>query len=483
MTEYEKEMMYAYKKAAMDYSSDITALYIELEHIADKYLKSGEISPGHSFPVPLGNRAVLTFSFYEESTRALVFQYEAEKLEVLFREDEFGPAAVEKEHITLDAISRLLKAMGTAIGAPVSKEFVMMLKTIKPGEILSFEEGSAYVCEKNDGLNLALKPVYRGNVSSLNISDFLDMPSVNIDLFDWTSCGRFYTENKKYLTESTELGVTKLSQAVEQVKNIESHMKKGANIVQIGPVKLCADKKLFGKVTWRDGDGKIIPRESVEYLAGYLNSHPKEVKLVRTNEETPSTLLSDEEFLLKIENYSKSGDFDKVCYEITSEVISEKSAVSVEVKGYQKDGEFSYKAKSFQFVEENGACKIFECYHKDNNVGSEIDGQKEVTPAYFASVYKGFYDGQKQIFFAEEFSKIVAEMNKNVRKIDDRAAKNVGEIAKNSADNKMGNEPPLVSRRTIAISDYKNILLGNSKATKNVANLVRRKDENDDLER
>ena len=33
MTNYEKEMMYAYKKAAMGYSSDITALYIELEHI------------------------------------------------------------------------------------------------------------------------------------------------------------------------------------------------------------------------------------------------------------------------------------------------------------------------------------------------------------------------------------------------------------------------------------------------------------------
>ena len=428
--------MYVYKKAAMEYSSDVTALYIKLEHIADKYLKSGEISPGYSFSVPLGNRMIITFSFYEKSTRALVFQHEAEKLEVLFREDEFGPAAVEKEHITLDAISKLLKAMGTAIGAPVSKEFVMMLKTVKPGEILSFEEGSAYVCEKNDGLNLALKPVYRGNVSSLNISDFSDMPSVNIDLFDWTSCGRFYTENKKYLTESTELGETKLSQAIEQVKNIESHMKKGANIIQIGPINLCAEKKLFGKVTWRDGDGKIIPRESVEYLTGYLNSQPKEIKLIRKDCETSNTLLSDENFLLKIEHYSKDGNFEKVCHEIVNKVISEKNAVSVEVKGYQKDGEFSYKAKSFQFVEGNGVCKIFECYHKDNNICAEIDGQKEVTSEYFVSIYRQFYDDQRQIFFAEEFSKIMDEMNKNVKKIDDRVAENVGRIAEKQAENK-----------------------------------------------
>ena len=96
----------------MEYSSDVTALYIKLEHIADKYLKSGEISPGYSFPIPLGNRMIITFSFNEKSTRALVFQHETEKLEVLIRKDEFGPVAIEKEHTTLDAVSRLLKTMG-----------------------------------------------------------------------------------------------------------------------------------------------------------------------------------------------------------------------------------------------------------------------------------------------------------------------------------------------------------------------------------
>lgn len=419
---WKKEMYAAYCNVEKSTSTDVLGLYIKLEKIFQKHFSAGNVEEGQDFLIEMGGLSPYKLRFYEKATEIYNFDEKDNSEHLLLSlEDSY-----RKEYGKLLAQEQLLKVNRFAIGRRYPDSLKEYLTTIKPGQVIAFEEGKSYVCRRNTTNTVYLQEVFSGNIKNLTLDNFRKnlKNQVVVDLSDKNSIQAFYRENKKHLTHSIEgkfLDIHKAQSTMNEIYGSLPIFK--TKKVTFGPIELRVRRSVTKKNTalWYDEKGKPLSEDTVRYLIGFLNSTPSQTTYNRKN-PTALKSIEDEAFAQDIEVIMQSHDFDKATNLMMKYVVDNKNDLTINTIAYECDNNNQISAVSYTFKEVAGQCKIFKAVYTDADFQSDIKEIKEVSAEEFYNFCKKKYTDEHNILVSQALSEIDEKYGKakNNQTIDNR---------------------------------------------------------------
>ena len=411
----------AYLQACGRKSSDIVGLIKTMEELFLGHLCLGEAKEGDSFSFELGTGFTLRVEFYKGNCAVYASYYFSENTrERLILSREMSAA---KNYDALIGFQKNLEIPNLAIGKYPKKEFVNLLLSLKPGQIISFEEGKSYVCKKIDKGIPVLAKVFDGDIKNINIKKFMEGNEFRLEVGDPLFIQKFYHDNCKVLTQNAEADISLIDDALLFVKRIEGevHTFKSKQ-VKIGPVSLIA-KKQHGEVQWFDNKGSSVTRDQVAYLVGVLNTNPSVTAFDRKVPNYQKTA-EDEEFCAKIEGLLDSTDYKAAFQEMLRYSNENKEDLSIQTDSFLRDDSGNYVCGTVLF--QNGT--VNQVIYKDNNF-EEVNKILPLSEADFVALCQYKYTELHTFIFAytmqeieEMYAKREAVFLQNQRNIAHRLA-------------------------------------------------------------
>ena len=139
--EYRDALMAVCRRCLNEDKYDFVNLYIQLHDEANKLIESGVMKPRSTFDVPIENGSYLIFKFLKNRTNVYVHTNQGEM---------FIDGARKK--LAKDMIAAYqcgVRTSGYGIGTGFPQLFKDTLYSLKAGEMIEFNNGTAYVCVGN----------------------------------------------------------------------------------------------------------------------------------------------------------------------------------------------------------------------------------------------------------------------------------------------------------------------------------------------
>lgn len=404
MKKWEVEMWGVYRDFCKHHPYGLEELYVSLEKIAKQNLLNNTMNYGDSFTVYLGNGVALRFQ-YDKNTSIYAFNYKDKKK----TEEELVLKATDnrqEERKQLSFYGDMLRQQQVGLGIHYPKEFQELLFELTPGQLVSFENGAAYVCMKNNKHELTLKEVFYGEINELNIESFMSSQTIKLNYLDETKVQNFYQKNQKMRTGNISGDYTFIKKIDNDLKFIYKNLQNNTTKqFQFGPIFLNVRKNILGFPTWYDNQGKKISEETVRYLFGFLNTKPVVTDFIR-NEETEEKKGLDALFKFRMEKLSKNKDFEQMLNIIKLYVIKNKSDLKIDVKTFEKDEKGNFNSISYIFKEFEGRCDLLKVYYEDNDFNGDIKSVKKITEQEFLSFCEEKYNAEHFSILTKSFQKL-----------------------------------------------------------------------------
>lgn len=372
MQTWEYSMTSAMRVAMKQNKFNILNLYIKLEKASKKYLESGEMKNGDVFFIPLEDGAFLEQKFYDKYSTLSLINPDKTAIMVISEQD-----SITQEYRYLLGYSQALKNSGLGIGARYPEKLPQILKEIKIGQVLVFDNGRSFVCEKNE--NGFLQLVRTSDTTNIpHISAFKDSERISVLLYDNISLQHFYAQVRDDYNDDVRFRITTTYKAQEILNQCLAGLDKNTKLLKIGPNEIRVKRNFLSKeLSFYNKNGTKVPEESIKLMLGWLDAAPVITEFKRKNhtaetEFNDNMIRSDFDTLFSLEGYEEAYTL------IAGYCKQNEKDLSINFNSYI-DGE----AVSFIFKYENDVCHIYKANFANNNYNSEPTSIKEVSDKEF----------------------------------------------------------------------------------------------------
>ena len=428
------EMKGTYIQAVNAYSHDITGLYLKLEKIFERYFKQGQAQIGDEFSFEIGLGATIHLKFYENATEIIGLNHinEQEVKEILLSKED----SAKKEYSTLKGFGQSLRLAGLAIGPHYTEHFYQVLDNLKPGQMISFEEGRTYVCKNKNGAKIELLEVFSGNIEDIQLKNFIcENKPIILNLHNDSIIQLFYQINRKGNTHSSENDIIVLDKFRVKTKEIESDVSvMHSKTVDLGPVSFVIKQKILDKCPKWYIKGAQISRDTASFIMAYLSTNPTITKYIRKESSEEKTAL-DAEHQLTIEKLLNNKEFETAYQEMCDYTKKNQKDLTIYTKTFIKK-ENKYIATALIFKDGKAYLAEFpNGYYK-----ASPDNLQSLSLPQFKFWCEQKYNDTHQIVF----SKTLEEIQQKYSAVNENILKNQIHVSEKITEKKLKEIPDII---------------------------------------
>lgn len=377
--------MYSAMRVAMNESKfDVLNLYLKMEKASKEFLENKQMKEGDSFAIPMEDGAYFEMKFHRKYSTLDLINPNKTIIHAITEENSY-----KNEYRYLQGYSQALKNNNMGIGPHFPENLKTFLKNVKPGEVLVFDNGKSFVCEKNDG---NVKLVQTSNNTTIpNISAFMDSKNYIINTGSDISIQNFYANVRDNYNDDIRCRVTTSNKAQELINRCYAGLDSKTKKVKIGPNEFRVKKSMISKeMKWFDKEGNQIPEEKVKVLLGWLDTAPTLMDFER-DEKDPRNEFDDNMVRAEVDKLFEQGEFDSAQQLLSNYCLLNNEELAINIKSYiQNNG--TYEATSFIFRNENDECKIFKVTYENNDFTKDPASIQSVDIDEFIKFCEAKYD-------------------------------------------------------------------------------------------
>lgn len=425
-----------YDYARRKCSHNIENLYLKFDQIATEAFRSGEMKENSIFTASVTNGVHYVFRFYKNMTE--IYAADADNLKKLdpileTKENESTDEYKERQTSALRAIGVFMKAGHNCFGQRFPEGLRESLNNITPGTLISFNNGSKYVCVDRHNSILGLRKVYSGGIQLFSLDSIKNTEMLVLDINHNAQMQQFFMANNKDYTERMELNVSFLDDAKKAIESIETGVIETGETkrIDMGNMNLLAKKsKKHDQCIWFDLKGKKIDREDVILIRALMDCMPYERNYVRSSTNNKLDFEFDSQFEQHLENLAVEGQF-KQMYKDALEYVKQNSGdLVLETLQFEKY-EDNYEAARIYFAEENGKAKAFKVVYEGNSFLNDEKAIFELSADEFEELCNQVYN-KNYLLLYRRTEELAVQAILNSREAEDLAKKSMDSIKKHT---------------------------------------------------
>lgn len=390
---------------------NFTALYIELGHVADSYIKNGDMWPDEQYDIPLEDGSILRIQFSETYPSLTAIDPQGNEKLLVSKED-----SAKKEYSALDFYTFGKGAVG--IGHKFPEELrEMIYKELKPGRIISFDgidkhHQFSIVCTRIENGVRYVKPIHLGNFDHISAKSFMQAEEKPLYMFD-TELQAFYNQVKTRVGNIIPRHEDIDCFAQSQINALLSKIKPGKTaILQYGNERLRVQKSLFGnKLSWFDKNGERITEEAAKVFIAWCHNSPVITEVTSEN-KTLENEIRTYDFYSEYEKYLLEKDYASAAKIARDFCVKNNKDFAINISTYETEAEKT-TATTFCFKSVNGNCEIYKITYEDNDFSKDITSLKRVDINEFASLCRNKYNNIVNAIYIEHQNQYYKQMEKS----------------------------------------------------------------------
>lgn len=428
MKNWELQMKAYYDKARRTCSYNIEHMFLAFDKIAQEAFKTGDMKEGDSFTVSITDGSHYKFKFLKDmpeiyGINSLNF---LDKTPILaYNDKDTAEQYREKLSLVLKTIGTTLHISNQCFGERFPEKLRSGLMQLKPGMVISFNNGPKYVCiNKKDDIKITLQCVYKGSLKDISYNDIKrNANAVELDLSSPKEMQKFFENNTKDLTQRMEMSVSFLSDAEDIINNIEQQVLQHNNPFKIflGITEVTAKPSKTGdECIWFDSDMNRITKDDVVLLRALMDCSPYERNYIHKELQTDITKTSDSVFEQSLENLTIQHKYKEMYNKAIDYVKNNHHDLMIEMLHFNKEGN-DFIPTGVYFAVEDDVAKAFKVTYKDNNFNKDEEKIEELSQNEFEKICEQIYHDKFEMIHTrtEELSlaailKAAEEQNMNI---------------------------------------------------------------------
>lgn len=390
---------------------NFTALYIELGHIAQRHIESGDMWPDEKYDIPLEDGSTLSIQFSNTYPSLTAIDSKGNSKLLVSKED-----TANKEYSALDFYTFGKGAVG--IGHKFPEELKQMIyKELKPGRIISFdgidrEHQFSIICTRVENGVRYVKPIYLGEFEHISVKDFMDKEEKPLYMFD-SELQEFYNQVKTRVGNVIPRHEQIDCFAQGQINSLLSKIKPGkTEVLQYGNERLRVQKSLFwNKLSWYDKNGEKITEDAARVFIAWCHNAPVITEVASVNKKLQDDMRTVD-FYEEYEQFLILKDYVGAAKVAKDFCMENNKDFAINVSTYETEAEKA-TATTFCFKAVNGNCEIYKVAYIDNDFAKEITSLKRVEINDFADLCRNKYNSIVNAIYLDQQNEYSKQMEKS----------------------------------------------------------------------
>nr|WP_297765709.1 hypothetical protein [uncultured Butyrivibrio sp.] len=359
---------------------DFYKMLSEMEKAIRPEIKNAPIDEKHIHLVPLDDGTIIEIDFHPTFTLVSEYGQDMKKTEIL------GKAASERgETATLRSFSAKLKKEKRGFGYPFPDMLQNMFRSLRAGEMFTFENGTSFLCTEKNGNIVTLKKMCGNILGDSDVTALLNSgKSFDVDSDSQKEIQALYRLIYDKDTDSAKGRIFSTSTTKDYVAALTGSAENNSDRrIDIGPIILHLKKGAFmSPAKWLDINNNAMSDEQINALYAWMSNAPVVIDLKHTDDDLANSY-DDTCFSEYIEQFFKEGKFDNVYKAICQYVYEKKGTLKVEIKSYIRNNEDFY-ADGFVFSFEENAVIMRRATYGDNDITHKIVALKKSPARLFS---------------------------------------------------------------------------------------------------
>ncbi len=359
---------------------DFYKMLSEMEKVIRPEIKDEPADEKHLYLVPVDDGTIIEIDFHPTYTLVSEYGQNMEKKEVL------GKAASERgETAALRSFSAKLKKEKRGFGYPFPEMLQNMFKSLRAGEMFTFENGTSFLCTEKNGNIVTLKKMCGNITGDSDVTTLLnDGKTFDVDSNSQKEIQALYRLIYDRNTDSAKGRIFSTSTTKDYVSALTESAENNSNRrIDIGPIILQLKKGSFmSPAKWLDINNSPVSDEQINALYAWMSNAPVIIDLNHTDDDLKNDY-DDTCFSEYIEQFFKEGKFNNVYKAICQYVYEKKGTLKVEIKSYIRNNE-DYYADGFVFSFEDNAVIMRRATYGDNDITHKIVALKKSPARLFS---------------------------------------------------------------------------------------------------
>lgn len=329
------------------------------------------------FMAPLEDGSIISISTVSDQLKVFHHNGSVEG-EVILADDQYR----RNNMATLKAFASRIKDKRIGLGYPFPFVFKNIIKSLRAEEIITFDNGSSFLCTENNNGVIALRKVCGNITAGVQISSLFSIAkSFDVAMSD-AEMQNLYSKVKSLSTDSIKCRKFPLSDVRNVIKSLEDKVDKNSERrYDFGPIILKYKKAVMSGNKWLNEDGQVVSKEQVENILAWMYSAPVIIEYKR-QEPSLEKEYNDNLFDEHLEQLFKECRFENAIRDISTYCLKENGDLEFIIKSYVKE-EDDFIATGFQFVCAENGIIIRRAYFEDNDLGNRMESLKKVPTRIF----------------------------------------------------------------------------------------------------
>lgn len=383
---WKKEMEYVFKNTVNESKFNLLHLYKRLEVISrNNWDTPNGMKDGDTFAVRLENNNILLFRFYEREVEVILKKGEEFSRTLVSR-----PDSAYRDFKTLKKFEAENQRSNMGMGVSYPKKLKRFLADLKPGEVLVFDKGNAYVCVDKEDQYIQLKRTCSSFEEGFSFKQlFSSYYTFNINMEKDADIQRFYEQVKTPTTDAVNVRIELLTTAQEIMNKCMSGLGPGkSKTVDFGPIMFHIKRARLSKaIKWYSDKGELIPDINVKIAIAWLNKAP--VITTFSRKETNAILdFNDSVVKNHIETLYACGNFKEAFRIMQSYCMLNNGSLAIKLKTYMRGKGMKYKGYSYVFTSKG----LFMLEYADGDFTKDPSSVKRATEEMFYDFCEAKYD-------------------------------------------------------------------------------------------
>lgn len=348
----------------------------------------------HTYVTPTENGDILEVEFKDKRMAVRLYDSDMKKSTLL----DF-PQFEKANYVALKKYGSHIGLSKFGIGYPYPDTMKNKLKSLRPGEIVTFSNGWSFWCTENDRGTITVQKICGDITKGVPLTSTLRPTKPFLIDFSYKTLQNLYFKVKNVKTDSVSARVSSINNTRVLVKSFADSLDKGASMrIDLGPIAINAQKpRMGGVIKWTGEDGEVYNEDQIALFFLWMATSPVIIEM-RRKENTLETAYNDALFEEKIEALLSEFRFDDVCSEVAKYCLLNKGNVRVVFKSYiPSDKSFDYLAIGFLFTCEEGGVVIKRIEYDMNDISQRHVISKTINPALFTRFCEKKYNSDFSI--------------------------------------------------------------------------------------
>ena len=359
---------------------DFNKMLSDMESAVRQSIQDEPDDKKHIYLAPLDDGSIIEIDFHKDHTIVNVHDNKLNKAEVLSK-----ASSLRGETAPLRSFSTKLKKDKRGLGYPFPDMLQNTFRSIRAGELITFENGTSFLCTEKDSNIITLKKICGDITGESDVRTLLgEGKAFEVDANSDKEMQALYRIVYDHVTDSVKGRISSISTAKAAVDSmIGSAAAKTDRRIDLGPVMLRIKKGAFMSPTKvYDSDNNVLSNEQLYTLYAWMNSAPVIIDFEHDDNELGNDY-DDTCFGEYIEQFFKEGKFDNVYKSICEYVYQMKGKLKISIRSYIKN-DMDFYADGFVFSFEKDAVIMRRAPYGDNDITHKIVALKKSPARLFS---------------------------------------------------------------------------------------------------